>query len=123
MLPHLHGASDYCPTLALLTFITSAGQVPPSAPALAYRGVDGSLKVLTPATGHRRLHHLLTAMGLTAANYGTHSLCRSGATHLFMAGVPIATIPILGDWKSDSIYKYLKPDPMSKLALLQGKFT
>ena len=43
--------------------------------------------------------------------------------HLFMGGVAITAIHVLGDWKSDSIYKYLKPDPMSKLALLQGKFT
>ena len=65
---------------------------------------------------------MAVAIGLTPGDYASHSLRRSGATHLFLNGVPVETIRIIGDWRSDAIYKYLKPTPDSKLLLLKDKF-
>ena len=121
MLPR-HPDNSLCPTTALLTFLHRAGDLPPSAPALAYIGAHGKLHVLTPPMARQGLKRIFRALGLPAEHYSTHSLRRSGATHLLASGVPVELIKIIGDWKSDCIFKYLTPNPSTKLNLLQGKF-
>ena len=58
----------------------------------------------------RRLFTLMKQIALPAEQYGTHSLRRGGATWMFLAGIPIEVIKQIGDWKSDCIYKYIKPN-------------
>ena len=61
-------------------------------------------------------------MGLPASEYNTHSLRRSGASHLFTAGLPLHAIKVIGDWKSDCVFKYLKPTASCKIKMIQDKF-
>lgn len=110
-----------CPTSALLKFLGRAGQVPPDAPLLARRCTTG-LAAFTEDTMRRRLHTLLSRLGLHAAEYGTHSLRRGGATWLMSCGVPLHTIKSLGDWRSDCVQKYLKPNHLEKCSVLQTAF-
>ena len=114
--------TTYCPALSLRSFLHRAGNLPDTAPALAYRGADSRLSVLTPPGARDRLKQLFIALNLPTHDYNTHSLRRSGATHLLAAGVPVEIIKIIGDWKSDCIFKYLTPNPSSKLLMLKNKF-
>lgn len=111
-----------CPTTALRTLVNLSPDLPPAAPALSYRGVTGEIKVVTPAHARERLSRLFRQLGLSPDDYNTHSLRRSGATHLMLNNVPLETIRVLGDWKSDAIYRYLKPSADSKLTFVHGKF-
>lgn len=110
--------SPFCPTTALLSFMCQAGNLPPSAPALSYQRLDGRWIVLTPPDARVRLKKLFAAIGLPTTEYNSHSLRRSGATHLLAAGMPLEMIKIMGDWKSDCVFKYLTPNPSSKIQLL-----
>ena len=58
----------------------------------------------------KRLSALLSLLGLQSEDFLTHSLRRGGATWLLNSGAPLHLIKVLGDWKSDSVLKYLKPD-------------
>ena len=54
-----------------------------------------------------KLRDSLQSLGLSPGLYAGHSFCRGGATHAFLAGVPVELIKMLGDWKSDSVQLYL----------------
>ena len=46
-------------------------------------------------------------LGVPPDLYGTHSFRRGGASFALEAGVPLDTISLLGDWKSDAMFLYL----------------
>ena len=69
---------------------------------------EGQYKLSSDVSGH--------------ASASSHSLRRSGATHMLMNSVPIETIRVLGDWRSGVVFRYLKPSADSKLSVLQDKF-
>lgn len=58
----------------------------------------------------------LIELGVDPALYGTHSFRRGGATFALEAGVPLDTISLLGDWKSDAMYLYLHLPLAQRLA-------
>lgn len=115
--------TEVCPTTALLRFIALAGNVPSHAPAWAYIDPRGQLCIPTQQGIRTRLKALLALSGLSTSDFNSHSLRRSGATHLFASQVPIETIKTLGDWKSDCVYKYLKPQESQKLHIVNTIFT
>ncbi|XP_066921328.1 uncharacterized protein [Clytia hemisphaerica] len=49
----------------------------------------------------------LSRSGLSHRQYGSHSFRRGGATFALEAGVPLDSIAVMGDWKSDAMYLYL----------------
>ena len=49
----------------------------------------------------------LSRSGLPPGQYGSHSFRRGGATFALEAGVPLDSIAVMGDWKSDAMYLYL----------------
>ena len=49
----------------------------------------------------------LSRSGLPPRQYGSHSFRRGGATFALEAGVPLDSIAVMGDWKSDAMYLYL----------------
>lgn len=111
---------QFCPMLNLITFQRKAGQFVGSDPALSFTAADGTLITLTPTDVRTALHRLVKAVGLEPTHYNTHSLRRSGATHLFVQGIPLETIKVLGDWESDCVFTYLKPKPQEKLSVLKS---
>lgn len=116
VLPLIHD-HPLCPTTSLLRFLSVAGQVPENYPLLSRQSAHGYLP-LTQDTVRRRMQSLLASMGLSSAQYGTHSLRRGAATWLMVCGVPLHIIKTLGDWKSDCVYKYLKPDELQKFKIM-----
>ena len=115
--------NDLCPTRAFLNFIKLAGPVPPNAPAWAFIDPLGQLRVPTSASVRTRLQSVFAAVGMSTKHFNTHSLRRSGASYLLAAKVPLETIKVLGDWKSDSVFKYLKPQPAQRLDMVNNSFT
>lgn len=114
--------SDICPTNALITLLRVAGQVPPACPAWSIMSPLGQLVVPTPASVRPRLQSLIAAIGKPPSEYNTHSLRRSGASYLLSMGVPLEAIKVLGDWKSDCVFRYLKPLPAQKLQMVNSVF-
>lgn len=111
-----------CPREALLHFLQTAGPIPADAPAWSFMTASNKLSVPTPASIRPRLQSLVVAIGLPPAQYNTHSLRRSGASHLLTSGVPLETIKVLGDWRSDSVFKYLKPTSSQQLTMANTSF-
>ena len=120
-LPRLN--NDLCPTFALLNMLRLAGPVPPAAPAWSLCPPQGPLTAPTPAWVRLRLQRLIAAIGLPPSEYNTHSLRRSGASHLLSSGVPCEVIKVLGDWKSDAVFRYLKPQPQQRLHMANQAFS
>lgn len=116
VLPHIKD-HPLCPTAALLGFLSIAGKVPQEQPLLTVeRG--GKLVSLMQGSVRRRLTSVLSQIGLPAKEYGTHSLRRGGATWLMNSGASLEEIKSVGDWRSDCVHKYLKPNASEKLKTL-----
>lgn len=111
-----------CPTSAFVKFLSVAGDVPVYAALLAYQSPHG-LVPLTRDKFTRRMQAMFLRLGLSSADYGTHSLRRGGATWLMACGVPLHTIRVLGDWKSDCIFRYLKPSISQRFKIIDNVTT
>jgi integrase len=109
--------SPLCPTSALLEFLGQAGHVPQDYPLLT-RCCAGQLEPLSQGVVRHRLSSLLSSIGLPAGEYGTHSLRRGGATWLLSCGVPLHVIKVMGDWRSNCVFKYLKPGSHERFNIL-----
>ena len=120
VLPRLNSDSSLCPALALINHLARSGTLPASAPLFAIKAPNGPMTALTSSSARRRINKLFKDIGLNCADYGSHSLRRSGASHLFACGMSLQSIMILGDWKSDCVLKYIKPVPNDKLDLLSS---
>jgi len=116
VLPYIKG-HPLCPTSPLLRFMSLTTSCSDDVPLFSIPNVTGKpCSPLTTSLFRRRLSGLTSKCpGLSGSS--THSLRRGGATWLLTSGVPVATIKILGDWKSDAIFKYLLPDTNSKFQL------
>ena len=53
------------------------------------------------------MKQVLSQIGISPDRYGSHSFRRGGATYALEAGVPLDTISLLRDWKSDAMFLYL----------------
>ena len=86
--------------MALLRFFSMAGELSEDTSLLTYRDTLGTV-VLTQQRFRQRMQAVLRKLGLSSADYGTHSLWRDGATWLMMCSVSMETIMAVGDRKSD----------------------
>ena len=111
-----------CPITAMIQFFTLAGKMPQDSPAFAFYSAEGVTLAPTPAYIRSRLQTLLKNIGLPTTQFNTHSLRRSGACYLLSNGTPLEVIKVLGDWKSDSVFDYLKPSVDQKLAMCNKEF-
>lgn len=105
--------SPICPSTALSTFLRRAGNVPDDAPLFTFASPSG-LQSLQEQVFRRRLRSLIQQTLSEPIEFNTHSLRRGGATWLMSQGAPLHVIRILGNWASDSIFKYLRPDIVFK---------
>lgn len=118
VLPHIKG-NRLCPTSALIHFISIAGKVPQDEPLLTFMRQGSAVHLLQDIV-RRRLASLLASIGLSASDYGTHSLRRGGATWLLNSGVSVEEIKSVGDWRSDCVSKYLKPSVSDRFKTLNN---
>lgn len=54
------------------------------------------------------IQKLVTFIGLDPHDAGLHSLRRAGASYLNSIGVPLPDIKIIGNWKSNAVFEYIK---------------
>lgn len=113
--------SPLCPTSAILNLLgrTTSDEDKPLFVLDSNRGPRG----LTAAQMRRKLTCALTRLGYQAADYGTHSLRRGGATWLILSGVPLPIVKALGDWKSDCVQNYIKPNLDNRFSIFQQAIT
>ena len=57
----------------------------------------------------QKVQEALTATDLTGTNFNSHSFRIGAATVAGVAGVPEATIKVLGHWKSGAYQQYIRP--------------
>lgn len=98
------GAPDICVPSAIRAAMAAAPLKGPDDPL--FQREDGK-----PMTYHfflgetRRRLHLL---GLPSRSYGAHSFRIGGATELAKLGVDVGSIMLLGRWKSNAVFRYLR---------------
>lgn len=56
--------------------------------------------------------------GMDPSRIGLHSLCRTGAMHLYSIGIPLNDIRLIGDWKSLAFLVYLSA-PFQRLVQVE----
>ena len=69
-------------------------------------------------------------LGFTASEIGTHSLRSAAAMAMYLAGVPVYTIMLIGRWSSDAFLRYIRRQVQefssgvsSRMILTQDYFT
>lgn len=73
-------------------------------------------KAMHADTPRGRMRYWLGQAGLTSvAEYGFHSLRAGGATAAALAGVPVENIKGHGNWNSEAVYGYIRPDDEARL--------
>ena len=61
-----------------------------------------------PANYRKILRKILKGLGLNPRNYDTHSLRIGRATDLMKLGYSVDTIKLLGRWRSNAVFKYIR---------------
>ena len=112
-LPLLSG-HPLCPVAAITNAFVLSPEAPPSGPAFMV-GSTQNMAPFPPAKFVVILKHLLTSLGLPAADYSGHSFRRGSACWALQNGLPGETIKILGDWKSDAYMAYLSLSDSQKV--------
>ena len=101
-------SSPLCPVSAIVHAFNLTPGCSPSSQALCWRdSCNFRTSVFTYKTFMTSMKLVLAQLGVSPALYGTHSFRRGGATFALEAGVPLDTISLLGDWKSDAMFLYL----------------
>ena len=95
--------SDLCPVAVLLDYLSLRGDV--AGPLfIQQNGLPLHRSVFV-----QKVQEALTATGLTGTNFNSHSFRIGAATAAGVAGVPEATIKVLGRWKSGAYQQYIRP--------------
>ena len=101
-------SSPLCPVAAISHAFSLTPGTPPSAQAFCWRdSYYAGNRIFTYREFMGCLQAHLSRLGLSCSQYGSHSFRRGGASFALEAGVPLDSIAIMGDWKSDAIYLYL----------------
>lgn len=79
-----------------------------NSPAFQIPSPTGGFSPLTYKVLQATLKYLTSKLGLAQEYFSSHSLRRGGCTYLAQQGASIEEIRRRGDWKSDSVYKYIK---------------
>jgi hypothetical protein len=113
---HRSGDPVLCPILGwssvvrrLLTYIG----VSPAMPVNTYQTSSGVLKQLTSKTALLRLRAAVQCIGKDILGFGPediglHSLRSGAAMAMYLAGVPVYTIMLIGRWSSDAFLRYIR---------------
>jgi hypothetical protein len=103
-----------CPVAAVKAAFNHTCRSPVCGPAFLVPGPAG-LKPLLYNQFVAKLKLCITAIGLLAKDYSSHSLRRGGATWAAGIGLPADHIQMMGDWHSDAYLMYLSIPMSSKV--------
>ena len=62
---------------------------------------------LTAAQFSKRLQSLLSTLDVDASGYGSHSCRRGGASWAYRLAIPVDSIRLIGDWRSNAYQQYI----------------
>lgn len=85
----------------------------PDDPAFRIPSTEGRSNPLTYAIYQDSLRLFAARAGLDPSSISSHSLRRGGCTYLAMCGATMEELRTRGDWKSDTVFTYLKT-PLSE---------
>ena len=102
-------SSPLCPVAAVSRAFSLTPGTLPNEQAFCWRdSYYACSRVFTYREFMACLQAHLSRLGVPSGQYGTHSFRRGGASFALEAGVPLDSIAIMGDWKSDAVYLYLQ---------------
>ena len=107
LVPRLDDYPEACPVRAYQRMLQHSPTWYHDQPLFSFR--ERRLKTVTLSVVKAAFKGLLEATGHNAASFTLHSLRRSGATHAHSKGVPIDYIRFQGFWKSDAMFRYVRP--------------
>jgi len=99
--------SILCPVRAINQAFFLTPQALSSHQAFCFKSPTRTVSVFTYKRFMELLHIFISEIGLSPRDYGTHSFRRGGASFALDSGIPLDTIALMGDWKSDAMYLYL----------------
>ena len=100
--------SVLCPVTAISQAFWLTKNADPYGQAFCYASTSTSApRVFTYKMFMSYLKRFLQELGAPANLFGSHSFRRGGASFALEAGIPLDTISIMGDWKSDAMFLYL----------------
>ena len=106
--PLVASSSPLCPVKAVSQAFALTPYVMPNDQTFCWRdSARACNRVFTYKEFMHSFQFFLSRLGLQPSQYGSHSFRRGGASLALEAGVPLDTIAIMGDWKSDAMYLYL----------------
>ena len=115
--------SVFCPVTAVSRAFSLTSGSPPSSQAFCWwDSYYASYRVFTYRDFMACLKSHLSRSGLPPGQYGSHSFRRGGATFALEGGVPLDSIAVMGDWKSDAMYLYLHMPLSQRLFLSEILF-
>lgn len=110
-----------CPVQAWTEWYEQHQIIHPDGQYLFCNMIDGSK--LSESTPNHILKNALTAVGIDATDYGSHSLRKGGATAMAAAKVEERLIKRHGRWKSNAVHIYITDSNLSKLNAARSIFS
>lgn len=98
-----------CPVQAIFHAFSLTPGAPSDGPAFVLPCAAG-FRPLSPAAFVSRIRSLVSLCGEDSTRYAGHSFRRGGASWAYSSGVPVDTIRILGDWRSQAYTAYISPN-------------
>jgi hypothetical protein len=113
---HRTGDAVMCPVIAWACIIRRIHLIPGTSadsPVCTYKKADGTTSFVTSKQVLDRIRDHVTAigkevLGFEAAVVGTHSNRSVAAMAMYLAGIPVYTIMLIGWWSSDAFLRYIR---------------
>jgi type III secretory pathway component EscS len=113
---HRTGDATLCPVISWSSIVRRIRAIPgtsDSSPVCTYLLTDGTTGLVTSKQILDRLRDRVTAigkdvLGFEAWEVGTHSIRSAAAMAMYLAGVPVYTIMLIGRWSSDAFLRYIR---------------
>lgn len=113
---HRTGDPVLCPVIAwasVVQRIWSYKGTTFDTPVNTFLDTSGELVLLSSSSALSHLRAAVSALGkdelgYTADEMGTHSLRSGAAMAMYLAGVPVYTIMLIGRWSSDAFLRYIR---------------
>jgi hypothetical protein len=113
---HRTGDADLCPVLAWSRIIRRVCRIPGTtvdSPVCTYQKANGTIGLVTSKQILQRIRDRVTAIGRDVLGFGpddvgTHSIRSAAAMAMYLAGVPVYTIMLIGRWSSDAFLRYIR---------------
>ncbi|KAL3809165.1 hypothetical protein ACHAXA_004664 [Cyclostephanos tholiformis] len=115
----IHGRTDdkvLCPVLQLARLVNRVWGylgTTEDTPICTYKSGSGRLNTIVSSQVLSRLCAAASAIGSARLGFepneiGTHSLWSGAAMEMYLAGVPVYTIMLIGRWSSDAFLRYIR---------------